>query len=36
MKKHLNALSLLFFVKEMSIMGIKTRDELIYFIKDVY
>ena len=34
MKKHLNALSLLFFVKEMSIMGIRTRDELIAFIKD--
>lgn len=35
MKKHLNALSLLFFVKEMSIMGIRTRAELIDFIKDV-
>lgn len=27
MKKHLNALSLLFFAKGMSIMGIRTRDE---------
>ena len=35
MKKHLNALSLLFFIKEMSIMGIRTRDMLIDFIKDV-
>lgn len=35
MKKHLNALSLLFFVKEMNIMGIRTRDELIDLIKDV-
>lgn len=35
MKKHLNTLSLLFFIKEMSIMGIRTRDELIDFIKDV-
>ena len=35
MKKHLNALSLLFLVKEMSIMGIRTRAELIDFIKDV-
>lgn len=35
MKKHLNLLSLLFFVKEMGIMGIKTRDELFNFIKDI-
>jgi hypothetical protein len=35
MKKHLNTLSLLFFIKEMSIMGIRTRAELIDFIKDV-
>lgn len=35
MKKHINALSLLFFVKEMSIVGIRTREELIDFIKEV-
>lgn len=35
MKKHLNALSLLFFINEMSIMGVRTRNELIEFIKAV-
>ena len=35
MKKHLNALSLLFFINEMSIMGVWTRNELIEFIKAV-
>jgi len=36
MKNHLDALSLLFFVKEMSIMGVKTREELIEFIKKFF
>lgn len=33
MKKHLNLLSLIFFIKEMNLMGIKTREQLIDYIR---
>lgn len=35
MKKHFNVLALVFFIKEMNIMGIKTRNELLNFIEEV-